>query len=326
MALERLRERDEMDKRWQAFPLLSLRFHYAVLSAGEPLDNLGGEWRGALGPVLKDAACIMAQGTPCAPCALRRGCLYARLYEPAQGDRAHEVPRPFTVSTNTDSHLSPSDDVHIDLCVFGNLTQAVPSLIHSAKALAHRGIGGTKSHAKMTLTGVAYAKTPGGEWYPAENVPIDEFARAAANIMVPPAPESCRAWLQTPLQLRQQKRLLKPTDFDFDVFLGRLRFRLRMLSRYFGGSGAEAWTSQHETMEIRCETHLGWTKGRLRSRRREWTDDMSGLTGSMVLSGPSLKEIWPMLWIGQWTQVGGNVARGLGRYRLEWSTTSPRHT
>ena len=37
-----------------------------------------------------------------------------------------------------------------------------------------------------------------------------------------------------------------------------------------------------------------------------------GLVGEVALDGPSLPELWPALWLGQWTHVGKGTAFGLG--------------
>ena len=56
--------------------------------------------------------------------------------------------------------------------------------------------------------------------------------------------------------------------------------------------------------------------------RQKTEMQMGGLLGSFQVDSVQLGELWPYLWLGQWTHAGKAATMGLGRYRIEpddWS-------
>ena len=44
---------------------------------------------------------------------------------------------------------------------------------------------------------------------------------------------------------------------------------------------------------------------------------MGGVHGVFTISSHQGKQLWPMLWLGQWTHIGKLTTMGLGRYEME---------
>jgi len=119
--------------------------------------------------------------------------------------------------------------------------------------------------------------------------------------------------LVTPARLLKNSRPLFRPSFA-EVFPYVLRRVTGMLA---------SWAELEDVFEVRdllecsenlfeSENSLAWQDWRPLRKR----EDVGGLSGAVILSGPELKDLWPILKIGELFGIGKGAAFGAGRYRL----------
>jgi hypothetical protein len=102
--------------------------------------------------------------------------------------------------------------------------------------------------------------------------------------------------------------------------LRALHRRLRCLAALYGGD-PEVFSTLARVRDrdalLMEPRQLRWHEWTRFSSRQNTLMEMGGLLGDLALSGSALHEVWPALWLGQWTHIGKGTAFGLGGYRLE---------
>jgi hypothetical protein len=62
--------------------------------------------------------------------------------------------------------------------------------------------------------------------------------------------------------------------------------------------------------------NLQWLDWERYSSRQKQKLRMGGLTGAVDLDGSQLADLWPYIWLGQWTHAGKGTSMGLGRFEI----------
>jgi len=137
----------------------------------------------------------------------------------------------------------------------------------------------------------------------------------------------------TPLRLIEQERLMH--RFRFETFVRRLLERLYGVAEQFGtptpsptpspfrgrvgvGVGEEVrrlWPVIHQVRVVDDRTHWWDVKGH--SQRKGGPTYLGGLVGDVVLEAPDWRPLLPYLLWGESLQVGKNVIKGCGLYRVD---------
>ncbi|ANJ66665.1 hypothetical protein A9404_04075 [Halothiobacillus diazotrophicus] len=122
--------------------------------------------------------------------------------------------------------------------------------------------------------------------------------------------------LLSPLRLQVKGRVMSVEDFSAAEFLRALLRRITLLHWSYGTAALPPVPLPAIDEVTSSAEQLRWQTGARYSARQAQRIPLDGLVGSFNLSGPGLRELWPWLYIGQWTQVGKSVTQGLGQFTL----------
>ncbi|NCA70630.1 MAG: CRISPR system precrRNA processing endoribonuclease RAMP protein Cas6 [Sphingobacteriia bacterium] len=314
------------------FPALA-RFRFG-LTALDPIrmpDYPGSAWRGLLGHGLRRTACVTRQPT-CDGCLLRQSCVYSTLFETpgAEDDGYSTLPHPFVLDIDPSAprRLAPGESFTLTVHLIGAAIAQAPYLIH---ALGHAGqLGFGRERSRFAVTGVTREKGPGTEdWDEVYTTRGGVYRTLESTAPTPPPiPPTLQVCLTTPLRIKRNGRFLGARDLSAPDLIQALYRRLRTLARLQGGDPDRfdlyraAELSQSLSLHPRELRWHDWTRY---SSRQDARMQFGGLLGEILLDGPALPELWPALWLGQWTHVGKGTAFGLGGYRVDSMPTQGDH-
>ncbi|WP_295405670.1 CRISPR system precrRNA processing endoribonuclease RAMP protein Cas6 [uncultured Thiocystis sp.] len=306
-------------------PLARFRFRLEAVEAIRLPDYAGSAWRGLLGHGLRRTACVTRQPT-CTGCLLAQQCVYSTLFEtpasPAQAQSGYTaLPHPFVLDLDPTAPriLAPGDPFTLTIHLLGAAIAQAPYLIHALGLAGQRGFG--REGGRFGLIGVDREQTPGdGHWTPVytarEGVyqPLD-----AAPLCPPPIPDRVRLRLITPLRIKRDGHFLGAREFTAGDLIHALYRRLRSLADWQGGDPA-AFDPRGVSRDLAAlHLHADWLRWHEWTRyssRQDTLMQFGGLIGEFDLAGSALADLWPALWLGQWTHVGKDTAFGLGGYRI----------
>ena len=282
----------------------------------------GSAWRGALGHALKRTVCVV-RDTPCPDCMLYRTCAFPYVFEtpPPVGSekmrRYTAAPHPLVIAVD-----GPSDSAsfQLGLTLFGKGHTYLPYLIHALSQAGENGIGHARQRFRMAEVRQRNLLGSVQDAWESIHTPGQPLAvLPAQSPPCPPAPGLVRVDFNTPLRLRRQDHLVTPNTFRFSDLFSALLRRISMLTYFHTETPLETdfagLKRLSETIEI-THANLHWWDWTRYSTRQKTEMQMGGLLGSFQVDSVQLGELWPYLWLGQWTHAGKAATMGLGRYRL----------
>lgn len=297
------------------------RYHFVMEEIGSVRlpEYAGSTWRGALGHALRKLACV-TRAPVCDDCPLLAGCIYATFFEtPAPPDAgplhiSGPLPHPYVLipGERGDGGRYP-----VEFLLFGEGNRALTYLIEAMRQAGANGIG--EGRVPMRLVEVRQESEPGSQQWATIWTPRTALTpRPAAAPACPPPPAQVRVELLTPLRLRAGEHNVTPDSLKFaDMFSPLLR-RISLLMRLHAGTPLDAdfagLTARARSIPL-TQRRLQWHDWQRYSNRQKTKVPMGGIVGSFVLQDLD-PDLWPYLWLGQWTHAGKGVSMGLGRYRL----------
>lgn len=309
-----------------AGPLLPLG-HYRALGIARSSISLppfsGFAWRGLFGRALKAGVCV-ARRTECAGCMLHATCLYPTVFETAPPAHAAKmrrykaVPHPYVLRPmpNAPRLIEPGHPVGIELVLIGDINRQLPVFIHAFHLAGDLGLGSSNGGFAMT----AWQQRRGDGWMTLWRDGQTPVPPVVAPPALPPPPAAIRIHFETPLRLKRDNDLVTPDSFAFHDLARNLLRRISMLSYFHTDTPFEtdfaALTRQARSVRL-AEKQLRWLDLKRYSSRQETEMQMGGLVGEIALEADQLGDLWPLIWIGQWTHAGKGAVMGLGRYRVE---------
>lgn len=260
------------------------------------IDQPGSMLRGLFGHALKAYLCHCGQEQHQAACA------YQSIFEPKPPatdwpDRYQNCPPAYVISPRI-SH---------DGLLRATFTLMGPALAHREqlamvwKNAIARGLG---VHAiPATLQSIA----------PQAFVPL------------PPETHNLKLTFNSPLLLKRKRlgqsesQCIAPHEITPADLLLALHRRLALLQSLYQAPGwtlppVEHWLSLADNMEIHSELQM--LDFQRRSNRQQRTMPLHGLIGDVYLSGVFSPELLYALNMGQWFNLGGKTALGMGSYQL----------
>jgi len=309
------------------FPdLTRFRFELRALDIIQFPEYPGSTWRGLLGHGLRQTACVTRQPT-CAGCLLTHACVYSVLFEtpPPPGKDIvgfTAMPHPFSLDIDPAAprrYLS-GDRIDLGVTLFGSAIAQIPYLIHALESAGKRGVG--RDGRRFCMASVHQETGVGTDYwdlvYDAGNGVY--LHRPAMPMSLPPAPDRVRLRMYTPLRIKSHGHFVVPQRFALIDLLRNFYNRFRRLASLYGGEPETFdWAESAELVGgLRLDaSDLRWHDWTRYSGRQRTLMQFGGLLGDLTISGPSLAEIWPVLWVGQWAHVGKGTSFGLGAYRVE---------
>lgn len=136
------------------------------------------------------------------------------------------------------------------------------------------------------------------------------------RLPIPPAPEKISIQFLTPTRIRKQGKWISATQMEAPDFLYALYRRYKSLSYQYGTPlNWDMRQLAEDTKHFKFdEKHLYWADAR-RSNARKVVEH-SGINGMASLSRDLYEQYWPIIWAGQFINIGKGAAHGLGRYRI----------
>ena len=310
-------------------PITRLRLLFDGPAA--PQDSFAGNhWRGALGPALRERACLTGE-PECAGCSQRFDCSYAYVFEtPTPLDatkmrRYAEVPHPYVLSeagTWAEGRTGiPDAGVALSVTLFGRAGSERSLVAASLVAAANstRGIGGRQLKFRGIESAAADSACTGlGTWQPAtlrDSAAVSALAAWPAHVPT----DGVRIRLLSPLRVKRDGRPVLPDVFGFADLFGVLLRRLSMLTTFHTDTplSADFRALMAAARVVPTLTSLYWVELQRHSSRQNARMQMGGVMGHLdVLPGVDLAPFWPCLWLGQHTHAGAGTTMGLGRYEL----------
>ena len=309
-------------------PLVRLRLQFAR-HAGEtaPAGYMGSAWRGAMGRLLRRAACI-TRLERCDSCMLRYECPYAYVFEtppPPESSRMRKypaAPHPFVLEPaesfrpeDAARPVRPEGETYgLGLVLIGRAVRYAPYLVWALSEAARDGIG--EARVRLTLQAVHLLEE--GRWRTLEPGPMPPLPASG----VPPSapPRRVRLRFLTPLRIVRDGRVLRERELTFSAFL-RSMLRRASLVHYFHGAREldldfRALAEASEGVSWEPE-RLAWVELWRHSSRQRRRVPLHGIVGSVCVDGPAVAPFWPFVVLGSVIHAGRAATMGLGRYVLE---------
>ncbi len=309
---------------FQDFKVTRVMLGFRVLQPGGLPNWLGSAWRGLLGHGLKDAVCTTGLAE-CRPCPLLGSCPYPVLFE-AQPPKDAAIlgpnvraPGPYTLLAAPGGRVARDDELSLRLSLFGDHFGDAILLARVLALGADNGIG--ERRLSLSLDRMAAVEVDGSQ----REISLAELKESPPVILplqkLPSCPKTVTIELLTPLRLRVNNRYLGPDRLTFGDFFSHLLRRCSLLMQFYGGG--EIQLPFRELVDQARALHfshsdLQWLDLARHSSRQKKRIPMGGVVGTLRLKDDRLPLLWPLLWLGQWTQLGKGVSMGLGEYRISF--------
>ena len=302
----------------------------------------GSALRGALYHSLRNRFCTMReQRTECAACPLWEACPVCTLVSTLAPDNrlGRDAARPYTIQPPLDQDkifYRCEETIDFGLTLYAEAMKLFPYLIMALQGLEEAGLGkrletngwrrGTirlqEIWADNPLNGERLVVAQKGEaMIQVPDIPITHQQVVAHGAQMK-GMETVTLELLTPLRLTHRKRLVKPGQVAFRVFLGRALDRLESLAQHFCDTPlALNFRALLHTAEavrtLRDETR--WVELPSYSTRQRRSTPIGGLMGRVTFASDDWGPFLPWIIWGQFTHVGKDAVKGNGWYRIEES-------
>ncbi len=314
-ATPRARESDPA----KALPMRRFRLFYA--GGPDPAAYTGSSWRGAFGHSLKRLVCI-ARARDCPSCFLYRACIYPYIFEtppPEDSERMRRypaVPHPFVLSA---VGSGPSAEPVVELTLFGKAGQYLAYLLHAMRSAGERQRRGPVELLRVDQEVIVGS----GQWETIHTpgAPLQPFA--ASSVQIPPPPPLAGLVFESALRLRREEHYAGAGELALSDLLRNLVRRISTLAYFHADTELLAdfrALRDAATSHAWLNSRLRWQDQRRYSSRQRRTVPIGGVRGVALVDAPALGDLWPYLWLGQYTFAGKGASFGLGRYRIQEMT------
>lgn len=297
------------------------RFRFRAESPLEWRGYMGSAWRGALGHALKQVVCI-TRAEECPRCLLYHSCVYPYIFETppppesAKMSKYNAAPHPFALDLPLTAPPAGTRECVLGITLFGRCNRYLAYLAHALGEAGRRGI--RRQRDRLALEQIEQEKPLGsGDWRVVHRQG-GGLEPLGADEPAPPAPPSAVILrFETPLRLRVQDSYQGTREFEFGYFFSNLLRRISMLTYFHTETPLEAPFAElvRKARGTRAqECRFEWFDWERYSSRQNQKLRMGGLLGEFWLELRGLEDLWPYLWLGQWTHAGKGSSMGLGRY------------
>ncbi len=299
----------------QALPMSRFRLVYS--GDVERAGYTGSAWRGTMGHALKRLVCV-ARGQECPACFLYRSCVYPYIFEtPPPEDTSRmrlypAAPHPFVLAPFPALERGESA---VLLTLFGKAGQYLAYLLH-----AMRSAGERQRRGPAELVRVYQETRPGGESWELIHTtgsPVEPFT--AAPVRVPDPPRLAALTFESPLRLRHDERYLGAEKLELSDLLRNLVRRVSALAYFHADTDLTADFPSLRDRALQTswlDCRLRWQEQTRYSSRQRRKVPSGGVCGVAMVETGKLGDLWPYLWLGQFTFAGKGTSMGMGRYRL----------
>lgn len=315
-------------------PLDIYRFEIVLELLGdlETPKYMGSLLRGAFAWSFRRTVCVTKQPV-CDGCLLKGNCSYFRIFETELAadhipylKGVRKVPHPFVLTPPIDgkTRYTAGDLLKIELKLFGSSVQLLPYYVYVFQNIGENGIG--KNNTRFKVAGFNSISEEGisdevlssdGKTVKTSFLPIRIPQADEPDIL---KTESITLSFETPVRLQGDgKVLLDGKKVSPPVLLNGITRRYLALSGLYGSDGFSEIKPgfKFDLIKVAENSLKIYDWGRYSNRQKTFLN-MSGLTGSITLSG-EIKEAIPWLLAGSFINMGKNTAFGLGQYTIEFN-------
>ena len=281
----------------------------------------GSAFRGCLGETLRNDVCCY-KGRPCEKCPEQFDCPFSQLYNsfvPVQHpfqEKYPKSPHPYLIDPmpGERTNFGVGETFGFDLTLIGSAIGNLPHVVRAFYGMGITGIGQGRNRFKPVDLKVlqpdgGYGMSP--TFGQPEVLSIDK-------LNVPESNGSITLHFENPLRLMENGKLvLRPPEFGF--FIGRLAFRVGLLSHFFCGAQwpdaelKELPDLRHVKIAMSGLKEVDWQRY---SGTQETTMNFDGLTGQVTYEGEGLGQWMPLLQLGTFLHTGSTATFGLGKYSI----------
>ncbi|MED3660550.1 CRISPR system precrRNA processing endoribonuclease RAMP protein Cas6 [Ureibacillus sp. FSL K6-8385] len=313
--------------------LFSLPFRMTVLKfAIEPMEEMvipaypAITIRGGLGYALKQKLCLFDVRTCREKCQCPEKCSYTLSFEDREGATTQAHPyipytRPYIirVEKNYPSVIKNGELFEFQIYLFGNAVDDYMSYIGAIRRFGEIGFG--KKHVPFIIRTVKSVE-PGIERiiFEGDRLLSEPAVLSFKNLLAIPEyrPFQLKLELVTPARVKHEGRYVK--DLPFDLFVMNLIRRLNSILYFHHQYELDPeWEAFWIDASIDVDTVFsGWEYESFErfSTRQQQKMKLDGIIGEMVVEGDTLKELFPLLYAGQFLHIGKQAAFGFGEYKL----------
>lgn len=304
-----------------------------------PADQPGKAIRGAFYEALLERFCNNKTARTCAECPLNQSCPVSTLVAPLRDEnsRGRDIVRPYCVrppQLNSEDWLKPGQSFEFGLTIFGRVLNLLPYVALALHTMGQNGIGGYELNVHrrgrfktISLKTVNLLTRQSQELLDQKSVVKAPSLHSAmtANDVAARVKElqgdQLKIELITPLRLVDDARLVR--QFAFRPFFQRLLDRLLALNtEYSEGDKSTLNLVEYKELVAKAavikleEDSTSWQEVGSYSARQGKVTPIGGLVGQVTLRG-DFSQLLPWLVWGEVIQVGKDVVKGNGCYRLQ---------
>ena len=312
----------------QNFRLARYRMTLTALSTITMPPYAGSTLRGGFGHAFRKMVCTQGP-IDCGDCTLKAVCPYPYIFETAPFEGAQQlrtygdVPRPFVIDPlDTRGEYRRGESFSFQLTLIGRAIDYLPYFLVSFRELGEMGIG--KGRGRFQLT---HVRTDDGESiYDGDTQMVHNLDNARSFDDIRRETESqpteeLTLRLLTPTRITHEGAL---TDqLPFHVFWRRLIGRISALAYFHCGESLEMdfkGLIEKATSVETTDSTLRWKDWTRYSSRQDRKMQLGGLVGGVTYAG-DLGEFVPFAALGAYLHVGKNATFGLGKYRVDTSSS-----
>ncbi len=314
-------------------PVARFRFNARWLDDVGLPDYAGSLLRGQFGAALRQLACMTRQPS-CMGCPLQWTCPYPRIFE-APAPSAHSlqhfsnIPNAYVMeppALDQATQRLAGEMLSFDMVLIGKALEQWPLVLLAWQRALAKGLTSSRSRAELLRV----------DWLDAQHSAHPIWQHDAPNAvpstpvsmlsLTLPAPEATLASLtlnfQTPLRLQHQGQPLAAAQLTPRALLAALARRVALVLEFHAGQshwGQAVPEVVRLAERLQEQRDLHWHDWTRYSSRQQQTMTLGGVLGRWHLQAdtPTLKALWPWLWLGQWLHIGKNATMGMGAYTLE---------
>lgn len=253
--------------------------------------------------------------------------IYSAVFE---GIRPHDsdhfkssmnIPQPYVV-VNTDNPagiVNVGEQITMELSLFGEAWRVLPILVPAIdRACEHLALGKGSGHIRLEDIDYRWINEMQKGWQELPSLNIQPINK---NIFIPPCPDKINMKFVTPLRLIKKQKRIHPENFDWPFLLRGLIQRIANISYFHQNLDLHKNLDDIKQLldSMIVESNLKNKRLKRFSNRQKKYVYLDGLMGDInVFFKPSHIELWPMIWLGQYTHCGKACVMGMGRYKISY--------
>lgn len=293
----------------------------------------GSQWRSAIGDRLRNLACLTKQPN-CSGCNYLHACHYGHVFETKPWDIDHmyklsnAIPHPYALRLKPG--LANSENLTLVLTLFGDLSiNWANSFCDAVIRAAQLGIG--KKRVKYEVTSIRQTSPDGSSnilWPGINGVQPQSALNHLTTVtegwksIAPQGMDQLKIDFLTPLRLVKNGKTISPDNLDFKHLFSNLLRRISSLCAFYGkplslhNDDFLYLVNASEKIRLRKFQSATLSEGHRYSIKQKRSIPLNGILGSATFEGHELTQLWPFIWLGQFTQAGKSTTQGLGYYRI----------